>query len=206
MVLAPSLTLPSISDFSFCHASTSLPSVTAMSAYISAFPSSKTAFGVVHEPFLQTEYCNTVRFNSLRSLSYPWKIITFVPLISLIIGSELVRIPLCKVDSVMLSVWPFCFNFAIGWLAALWFHADVFSANESSIKEHVQPSLFWLNLLGFPQNLKVVLFKSCCQSTRNAQYKWIYAEAVAEQDDFGRNCTSTCNFPPTPAVIILLIP
>ena len=28
------------------------------------------------------------------------------------------------------------------WLAALWFHADVFSANESSIKEHVQPSFF----------------------------------------------------------------
>ena len=36
-----------------------------------AYPLSKTAFGSVHEPFLQTEYCSTVRFNSLRSLSYP---------------------------------------------------------------------------------------------------------------------------------------
>ena len=206
MASAPSLTFPSISDFSFCHASTSLPSATAMSAYISAYPLSKTALGSVHEPFLQTEYCSTVRFNSLRSLSYPWKIITFVPLISLITGKELVRIPLCKVDSVILSGCPLSANFSNDWLAALWFHADVLSANESSIKEHVPPSLFWLSLFGFPQNLKVVLFKSCCQSTKNAQYKWIYAEAVAVQDDLGRNCASTCNFPPTPAVISLLIP
>ena len=79
-------TFPVTCAFSFCHARTSFPFTTFISAYRSAHPSSRTAFGSDQIPFWYTEYFRTVLFRVLRLLSYAWNTSTFFPFISACIG------------------------------------------------------------------------------------------------------------------------
>ena len=105
-------TSPVISHFSFCHASTSCPSTTCISAYRSAVASSDTFFGSNQVPFSYTEYFSTLLFKVSRSLSYAWNIITRLEPICICRGREDGRIPFCSTVRFSASASPMPFSSA----------------------------------------------------------------------------------------------